>query len=256
MLVDQTRFEQRWDLLHHLDDPLRSGPANGSAMADYDQFYADAKGLMYNPVVTKAFTFTAADAAAYGSTGFGNACLMAKQALAANQGTRYIEIMLGGWDMHQNMFSRAYQPNMYSMCNDLDTGVSNLALDLKSSGDFPKTLILMMGEFGRTPGEQNARGGRDHFKDVMSAAMLGGALRSAGDAKTPMVLGVVMTALNIANTTIGSSNANAVEAANEYGEEPDADETDEDAREEAALDWLRKRTQVIEFDGGVVVQKF
>lgn len=53
-----------------------------------------------------------------------------------------------------------------------------------------------------------------------------------------------------------AEHANAVEAANEYGEEPDADETDEDAREEAALDWLRERTQVIEFNGGVVVQNF
>ena len=63
---------------------------------------------------------------------------------------------------------------MYQMCGELDNGVSNLTSDLKASGDMSQTLIVMMGEFGRSPGVLNPRGGRDHHKDSMAVAMLGG----------------------------------------------------------------------------------
>ena len=155
----QTRFEQRWDFLHHLDDPLRKADPRGETVEDFDQFYTQAKGLTYNPVVTKAFSFTAANAAPYGSTGFGNACLIAKQALAANQGTRYIEIMLGGWDMHQNIYAANQLPNL---TNTLDKGLSQLITDLKANGLFDETLIVMCGEFGRTTGRLTGANGRDH----------------------------------------------------------------------------------------------
>jgi uncharacterized protein (DUF1501 family) len=69
-----------------------------------NDFYSAAKGLMYNPTVSKAFGFTAQDSLRYGNTGFGNACLVAKQVLAANEGTRFIQITLGGWDMHQSIY--------------------------------------------------------------------------------------------------------------------------------------------------------
>ena len=66
------------------------------------------------------------------------------------------------------MFDRGYAPNIYQLCNDLDRGLGELTADLKASGDFASTLIVMMGEFGRTPGMLNARGGRDHHKFGMS----------------------------------------------------------------------------------------
>ena len=154
----QTRFEQRWDFLHHLDDPLRTDP-KGQSIADFDQFYTEAKGLTYNPIVTKAFTFTTAAAALYGGTGFGNACLMAKQALTANQGTRYVEIMLGGWDMHQNIYANNQLP---TLAGTLDKGLSQLITDLKANGLFDETLIVMCGEFGRTIGKLTGANGRDH----------------------------------------------------------------------------------------------
>jgi uncharacterized protein (DUF1501 family) len=49
--------------------------------------------------------------------------------------------------------------------------------DLKATGEFDSTLIVIMGEFGRTPGVLNSRGGRDHYRQVMSVAMLGGGVR-------------------------------------------------------------------------------
>jgi uncharacterized protein (DUF1501 family) len=76
------------------------------------------------------------------------------------------------------MFVRGYgdatSRDMYTLSNELDRGIGTLVEDLKASGQFSKTLIVMMGEFGRTPGDLNGRGGRDHHKKALCAAMLGG----------------------------------------------------------------------------------
>src|SRR6202011_4070246 len=98
------RMDQRWSLLHAQDDVLRINSPLGNDVTDMDDFYTAAKGLMYNNAVSQAFSYTAADSTRYGGNSFGNACLVAKQILAADQGTRYIEITLGGWDMHQNIY--------------------------------------------------------------------------------------------------------------------------------------------------------
>lgn len=156
----QSRFNQRWNLMHHLDDPLRVDSPDGKAMSDYDEFYSAASGMMYNPTVTKAFTFTAADSMRYGNTSFGNSCLVAKQAISAGEGTRYVQITQGGWDMHQNIYSAGNLPALTKL---LDDGLSTLIADLKASGDFNDTLIVMVGEFGRTTGPLSGALGRDHY---------------------------------------------------------------------------------------------
>jgi hypothetical protein len=154
----QTRFNARWDFLHHIDDPLRVQAPDGEPMADYDQFYAAANGMMYNPAVTNAFRYAASDSMRYGNTAFGNACLLAKQVLSADQGTRYVEITLGGWDMHVNIYKL-----LPTLVKTLDSGVSQLIADLKAQGLFDETLIVMAGEFGRTVGPLTAAMGRDHY---------------------------------------------------------------------------------------------
>ena len=179
----QTRFNSRWDFLHHLDDPLRVTSPDGQPMADYDQFYSAAKGMMYNPVVTAAFQYSAAESALYGGTSFGNACILAKQVIGANQGTRYIEITLGGWDMHQNIYAANQLPQLGAQ---LDNGLSQLITDLKASGDFANTMIVMAGEFGRTVGALTPAKGRDHhpqqFAFFAGAGVTGGKTIGATDA--------------------------------------------------------------------------
>jgi hypothetical protein len=179
----QTRFNERWDFLHHLDEPLRVDSPYGQALDDYDLFYTAANGMMYNPVVTAAFKYSAADSAAYGSTSFGNACILAKQALAANQGTRYVEITLGGWDMHVNIYAQNQLP---TLAKTLDEGVSQLITDLKSSGLFDETLVVMAGEFGRTVGKLTGAAGRDHYPQQFAffagAGITGGKIIGATDA--------------------------------------------------------------------------
>jgi uncharacterized protein (DUF1501 family) len=154
------RLEERWSLLHTLDDPLRIDSPLGRPPQDYENFYRAAKGMMYNPVVDSAFKFTSAESQRYGSNAFGNACLVAKQVLAANQGTRFIQITLGGWDMHQNIYAANQLP---ARAKILDDGLGALLSDLKASGLLAETLVVAAGEFGRTVGQLSGAQGRDHF---------------------------------------------------------------------------------------------
>ncbi len=170
------RFEARFKLMEQLDRPLRSAPPD-RLMSKHAEFYVAAKGLMYDPAVSAVFRFTADDSGRYGGTGFGRSCIVARNAIRAKNGTTFVNVNFGGWDSHQRMFDRGYGGNMYDQCNTLDRGLSALVEDLKASGDFASTLIVALGEFGRTPGPLNASGGRDHHKLAMSVAMMGGGVR-------------------------------------------------------------------------------
>ena len=156
----QSRWGGRWNDLYSLDSGLRSGSPYGQPMIDYDAFYQAANGLMYNNTVNAAFGYTAANYARYGSTSTGAAMLVASQILKANQGTRFIQITSNdGWDMHQNI----YQPNnIPAKAKLLDDGLSALLTDLDAGGLLSETLVVMVGEFGRTVGPLTAANGRDH----------------------------------------------------------------------------------------------
>ena len=174
----ESLFNERWSLMHQLDDPLRINSPLGKTVSDMNDFYGGAKGLMYNPLVSKAFSFTQADSVRYGSNSFGNACLVARQTLAANDGTRFIQITLGGWDMHTNIYGVngdiTRGTNIFTMGKVLDDGISALISDLKADGAFNDTMIVIVGEFGRTVGKITAAGGRDHFPQQFAVFAGGG----------------------------------------------------------------------------------
>ncbi|HYL78967.1 MAG TPA: DUF1501 domain-containing protein [Bryobacteraceae bacterium] len=171
------RLDQLWSRIHELDDPLRTNSPYGQPLQDYDAFYNSAKSLIdYSKAnVNQAFGFTPTESAAYGNTGFGNACLIAKKVLAANQGTRFIQITFGSWDMHVDIYGQQNPKgnNLYTMGKPLDDGVSALLNDLKSGGLLDQTLVVMVGEFGRTVGSLTPAGGRDHF--LQQTAIFAGA---------------------------------------------------------------------------------
>ena len=87
--------------------------------------------------------------------GFGNACIVAKQVLQANQGTRFVQITVGGWDMHQDIYgvNNPKGTNIFTLGKALDDGYSALLADLKATGLLNETLVVMSGEFGRTVGK-------------------------------------------------------------------------------------------------------
>jgi uncharacterized protein (DUF1501 family) len=107
----------------------------------------------------------------YGNSNFGNACLVARNLLRANVGARFVQISFGSWDHHGNIYGP--NTNLQLMTRQLDAGLGGLIKDLKADGSFNSTLIVTMGEFGRTTGALNAGGGRDHH--AQQAAMLAGA---------------------------------------------------------------------------------
>ena len=157
----QTRFQNRYNLLNTLDGSLRTNAPNGVQESDYNEFYINAKQMMYNPVVNQYFGYTTADSARYGNTGTGNAMLVASQVLKANQGTRFIQITSNdGWDMHQNIYTAG---NLPAKAKIIDDGLSALIGDLKANGLYDSTMIVMFGEFGRTVGPLTAAAGRDHW---------------------------------------------------------------------------------------------
>lgn len=166
----EARFKTRYDMLLQMDATMRQDSPLGKPVDDYADFYDAARGLTYNPTVDATFRFTAADRAPYGASGFGDACLVAQKALRANAGTRFIHIRFGGWDDHAGIYDANRLP---ARAKQLDDGLAQLIKDLKASGLYDSTLIVMAGEFGRTVGRLSAAAGRDHY--LQQFCFLGGA---------------------------------------------------------------------------------
>jgi hypothetical protein len=167
----QPAFERRYNLLQSMDAELRDSGELGAKPAEMYSFNASARKLMYNADVNRIFTFDTNERQRYGNSAFGNACITARNLLRANMGTRFIQIALGSWDHHQNI----YQPNaqLQSMARQFDNGLGVLLADLAQDGLLDQTLVLAMGEFGRTVGPLNVTAGRDHH--VQQSALFAGA---------------------------------------------------------------------------------
>jgi len=185
----QTRWTEMLNTLYTEDAPLRANSPLGKAAEDMGNFYSSAQSLMYNPSVNSVFNYSAADSTRYGSTAFGNALIIAKQALAANMGSRFIQVTVGGWDMHVNIYGPngnvAQGNNIFTLGKQFDAGMAALLADLKSSGQLGSTMVIAMGEFGRTPYITGAAG-RDHFLNQF-------AMFAGGGVKGGLVLGSTNT---------------------------------------------------------------
>lgn len=174
--ASQQRLEERFKLLQDLDASIRSAPPN-SLVEGYAGYYQRAKQMMYNAAVDAVFKFSVDEENRYGANNLGRSLLVARNAIQGKMGVSFISVTQAGWDTHIGQFDRAQPLNIYNLTNDLDRAVSSLVDDLRASGDLNNTLIVMMGEFGRTPAVLNSRGGRDHYRPVMSAAMIGGGVK-------------------------------------------------------------------------------
>jgi hypothetical protein len=163
--LGQSRWQEMYTQMHAEDDALRVNSPLGQSVVDMDNLYTLGTQLMYNSQVQSVFTYSSADSARYGNSSFGNALVVAKQALASNMGTRFIQVTIGGWDMHIDIYGEAGNKNgtnIFSLGKTFDAGVSALINDLKASGMLENTLIVAVGEFGRTPNFTAALG-RDHW---------------------------------------------------------------------------------------------
>lgn len=154
------RFNSRYQLLVNVDESMRDPSPLGASPDEAAAFRDAARQMMYNSSINNLFISTAAERTLYGNTAFGNACLAARNVVRANKGGHFVQITLGGWDNHSNI----YQPNanLSAMSKQLDIGLGSLIDELKADGTLNRTLIVAMGEFGRTVGPLNTAGGRDH----------------------------------------------------------------------------------------------
>jgi hypothetical protein len=107
--------------------------------------------------------------AAYGETMFGRGCLLARRLIEA--GVSFVEVYLQNWDTHEKAVAQASR----GLMTQVDTALSALIRDLKERGLLASTLIVWMGEFGRTP-QVNRDGGRDHYSRAWSTLLAGGGI--------------------------------------------------------------------------------
>ena len=170
-------FDRRYGLLLELDAETRAMEEIGPVVGEYEQFNLTARTLMYNDDVTRVFTFSNDETARYGNTAIGRACLAARNLVRSDMGARFIQINQGGWDNHSGIYTGALNPaNANSLARQFDLALGELISDLKASGHLDRTLIVCMGEFGRTVGPLNSQNGRDHFQQ-QAVLMAGGGVK-------------------------------------------------------------------------------
>lgn len=170
LMTTESRYERRLRLLGKMDDQFAERGAR-KEVADHRKLYDKAARLVTSPRM-EAFDLNREPAAvrdAYGRGEFGNSCLLARRLIEA--GVPCVEVGLGNWDTHEGNFDRSRQ-----LCGQMDGPAAQLIADLKQRGMLDSTLVIWMGEFGRTP-RVNPRGGRDHFPRAFSVALAGGGVR-------------------------------------------------------------------------------
>lgn len=168
--VNMVRFLQRKRALDALEDDFaaRTGDAK---IAGRRAVYARAIRMMYAPRL-RAFDLAdepEASARAYGDSDFGRGCLMARRLV--ENGVRFVEVVLDGWDTHKDNFGRTGK-----LMGALDPALATLIHDLDARKLLDSTLVMCMGEFGRTP-KVNVNDGRDHHPAAWSALVAGGGIR-------------------------------------------------------------------------------
>ena len=138
----------------------------------YTDLYDDATRLMKSDDL-KAFDLTNEPQELrdqYGDNNFGQGCLLARRLVSS--GVRFVEVQLGGWDMHNQVFDA-----LENKAAELDSGLSTLLMDLNRRGMLKETLVVLASEFGRSPEVKAGRIGRDHHPSSFSALLAGGGMK-------------------------------------------------------------------------------
>jgi len=171
-------LDRRLGLTLSFDAGITASEPFGPGPAELDQFRSKARQMMYNPAIDNVFNFDQNTRNNYGNSSFGNACVCARNLLRAGIGARFIQISFGSWDHHGNIY--APNTNLQLLSRQFDAGLGALISDLKIDGTFDSTLIVAVGEFGRTVGVLNQNAGRDHH--LQQSALFAGAKIKGGRA--------------------------------------------------------------------------
>lgn len=168
--VPAAAYDERLKLLHGLEKGFMARHG-GEVVESLHASGARALRLM-QPAAAAAFRLDSEKPAtreAYGQTPFGQSCLLARRLVERD--VPFVEVSLDGWDTHGNNFER-----VKALSQTLDTAYAALFTDLHERGLLDRTLVICMGEFGRTP-KINNNTGRDHWPRAWSAVLSGGGIR-------------------------------------------------------------------------------
>jgi hypothetical protein len=181
--IPTLRLSRRVDLLSQIEGHFRRLETGGAA-ADYDQISQHAFGLLTSGAAREAFDIEREPAAIrdrYGRHKWGQSVLLARRLIEA--GVRLVHVNWirepgdtavnnPMWDTHNQNADRLQD----FLCPQFDVGFTALMQDLDQRGLLDETLVVVIGEFGRTP-KINANGGRDHWGPVFSFALAGAGIR-------------------------------------------------------------------------------
>ncbi|MCA9247409.1 MAG: DUF1501 domain-containing protein [Planctomycetales bacterium] len=168
--------ERRANLLDDLDHTFNDYEQHNQLLEGLDRFGQQAQTIITSRSARDAFDVSQESpefAKPFGETPFGQSCLLASRLVAS--GVRFVTVSLGGWDTHQNNFSKLQE----NLLPTFDEGFSALLNGLEQKGLLASTAIFVTGEFGRTPKINNRSepGGRDHYPRCMFMLMAGGRVR-------------------------------------------------------------------------------
>ena len=170
MSVPAARMSDRMKLLGALETRFIS-EKRGSAAEEHAKILAKTQDLLTSEQM-KAFQVRTEPkdmVEKYGDNNFGRGCLMARRLVEV--GVPFVEVNSGGWDLHQNNFT-----SLEKKLPELDKAFAALMEDLKQRGLLDSTVVMCMGEFGRTP-RINGNAGRDHFARAWSVVLGGAAIK-------------------------------------------------------------------------------
>jgi hypothetical protein len=168
--LEEGRFLGRKDLRKLVDRMVRlQDDAAADPVRDVDKFYEQGYQLVTSVEAQKAFDIHSEPDAVrekYGRNAFGQRALLARRLVEA--GVPFITLYDGGWDHHRQLFD-AFNKRMPAW----DSTVAALIADLDERGLLETTMVIALGEFGRTP-QVNKDAGRDHWSNAMSVLFAGG----------------------------------------------------------------------------------
>jgi Protein of unknown function (DUF1501) len=172
--VNEARLSRRRTFLRDADSLTQ--PAGGRApdraddpVAGMQRFYEKAYDLITSAETKQAFDIHKEDGKLrdeYGRHGIGQGCLLARRLVES--GVRFVTVQRGGWDNHGAIFPSLRNGNL----PQLDQALATLLRDLEQRGMLADTLVVCMGEFGRTP-KLNKDAGRDHWAGAGSMLFAG-----------------------------------------------------------------------------------
>jgi hypothetical protein len=164
-------FDDRVGVLEELERSFARTSKAGAAEAHHATLQRAVRLMRSDRA--KAFDLSAEPAAArraYGESKFGQGCLLARRLVEA--GVRFVEVYLQNWDTHVKKTA----DEALVLMDHVDAGLSALVGDLADRGLLKDTLVIWMGEFGRTP-RINRNGGRDHYSRAWSTVLAGGGIK-------------------------------------------------------------------------------